>query len=363
MRGRGRRRGRGRGRGRWSTRGRGQGNSRVAAEPADRAFMCAKIGDKVEVRSDEEGFIGAWYAAEVVHTESSSACIVEYEQLLSDDGFPLQELVLLSNLRPRPPTLPARSSWLQGHFVEAYDRDGWWSGVVVHTLPDDLVLVRFRTTGEELPFRPSLLRGLQNWDNGAWTDLTQAGQPDEDHFMDATDTMNGSASPDYHAELLRKRGRPRKTKLPSMDIPSILPEETSQVMEPDPEEMDAPMSLADPPVEAIRSHKALFGCELPSMEELPTLTSVNDHVASALDAFARHSGITMSTTRLELVAYQLLVKALRLKGPLNWNQERLLADVRLHLNITNADQTFILRELIPSSDGTNNAYKQISDCI
>ncbi|MCO5606141.1 hypothetical protein L7F22_060328 [Adiantum nelumboides] len=351
MRGRGRGRGRARGRGRSSIISKGQGKSRAsAAEDVEHALMpWAEIGDKVEVRSDEEGFIGAWYAAEVVHLDSRSTCVVEYEQLLSDDGLPLQEVVLLSNLRPRPPTLPARPFWLQGHLVEAYDRDGWWHGVVVRPLPDrDLVLVRFRTTGEEIPFHSSLLRGLQNWDDGVWMDLTQAGRPDEEDYMDATDT-NGSRSPLYHAELPRKRGRPRKPKLPSMDL-SVLPIEKSQLMEPEtePEQFETLLSLADTPVEAIQADKTLYGSELPSMEEPQTPTSANDHFTSALQAFTHCSGISKSTLRLELVAYQFLVKALRLKGPLNWNQERLLADVRLHLNITNAEQTFVLEGFMPS---------------
>lgn len=313
-------------------------------------------GDKVEVRSDEEGFIGAWYEAEVVHLESPSTCVVEYEQLLSDDGFPLQEIVLLSNLRPRPPPLSHRPSWLQGHLVEAYDRDGWWAGVVIHPLPDpDLVLVRFRTTCEELPFHPSLLRGLQNWDNGAWTDLTQAGRPDEEHFTDATD-LNGSFSPAHQSEP-RKRGRSLKDTLPRADRPSMIQEEVSQAMEPD--QNDDLIPYADQPVKAIRSHRRLYGCELPSMEE-QTPTCANDHCASALEASSDHPDCSTTKSRLEVVAYQALVKALRLKGPLNWNQERLLADVRLHLNITNAEQTFVLKALMPANDGRSHLHAEMA---
>lgn len=342
---RGGRKGRG-GRGPSTGRARWRNNA-AAAEEASHKWVV--IGAKVEVRSDEDGFVGAWFAAEVVHLESPSSCVVEYEQLLADDdaSSPLQELVSLHNLRPRPPALPACRTWLRGHLVEAYDRDGWWTGVVVHSLPElDLVLVRFRTTGEELSFCPSLLRGLQNWDNGKWTDLTQVGRPDKYQAADAVDA-NGSLSPPRMTEM-RKRSRARQSTQLNTDLPSLLPKEVSPAM--DTEQLDDVESIPESPVKDFKLCKKFNGYEYYDVEKSQVLRT-NGYLATTGELWSHQSELQKSKIRLELVAYQLLVEALRLKGPLKWDHELLLSDVRLHLNITSEEQTFVLNGFMPSKDG------------
>lgn len=333
---------RGKGRGeRAAKAGRRRWESRAAAAEVASCYSWVVIGAKVEVRSDEEGFVGAWFAAEVVHLESPTSCIAEFEELLADDASsPLQELVSFHNLRPCPPALPACYDWLQGHLVEAYDRDGWWAGTVVRSVPDeDKVLVHFRTTGEEISFHASLLRGLQNWDSGKWTDLTQVGRPDNYQEVTAADA-NGSLS-SLHMIEIQKTGCSRSREQFDVDLLSHFPKEVDQVRVTDSD------SIPELPVKKIKQHKKVNRHELCDSR----VQESNGSLATREEIWLNSPELPKQNFRLELLAYQILVEALRSKGPLKWEQERLLSDVRLHLTITSEEQTFVLKGFKPSQDG------------
>ena len=65
-------------------------------------------GDKVEVCSNEEGFIGSYYLATVVSRLDNGLYVVRYDTLLEDDGSqPLTETLFPNELRPKPPPLAA----------------------------------------------------------------------------------------------------------------------------------------------------------------------------------------------------------------------------------------------------------------
>ncbi|KAJ4976868.1 hypothetical protein NE237_001974 [Protea cynaroides] len=86
-----------------------------------------RIGDSVEVHSEEEGFLGSYYEAKVVDVTKNHVIVI-YKTLLNDDesGW-LRERVHFSEVRPRPPQLWS-SGFHQWDEVDAYDNEGWWVG-------------------------------------------------------------------------------------------------------------------------------------------------------------------------------------------------------------------------------------------
>ncbi|KAL6954305.1 hypothetical protein U1Q18_040841 [Sarracenia purpurea var. burkii] len=144
-------------------------------------------GSLVEVCSDEEGFKGAWYVATVIDTppplpSSSSASkkkaansnkfYVEYQSLLDDDGStPLREYIRAHLVRPLPP--PPSETELVPTFelydvVDAYYRDGWWTGVISRFVENSRFVVTFQNPPDEMEFGLPELRAHWEWLGGKW---------------------------------------------------------------------------------------------------------------------------------------------------------------------------------------------------
>ncbi|XAR58360.1 hypothetical protein NMG60_11013734 [Bertholletia excelsa] len=138
-------------------------------------------GSFVEVGCDEEGFKGALYVATIIDTPSRSASkkknpnhdkfYVEYQSLLEDDGSTLlREHVQAHLVRPLPPLLDSPSFELYD-VVDAFYRDGWWTGDVTRVLDNSRFVVTFQNPPDEIVFGLSKLRFHQEWVNGKWVRL------------------------------------------------------------------------------------------------------------------------------------------------------------------------------------------------
>lgn len=132
-------------------------------------------GSEVEVRSDEEGFKGAWFRATIVQSPASSAskkrkrALVEYKTLVTEVGSqPLKEQVDSAYIRPLPP-LVSDQNLEEGHIVDADYRDGWWTGVVHKVIKHNSKFsIFFENPPDVLEFDRDRLRLHQDWVAGIW---------------------------------------------------------------------------------------------------------------------------------------------------------------------------------------------------
>ncbi|GKV01424.1 hypothetical protein SLEP1_g13978 [Rubroshorea leprosula] len=131
-------------------------------------------GMRVEVRSDEDGFKGAWFAATIVEALGRDKYIIQYESLRTEDDKDfLKEEADAVQIRPYPPeTVVDHYKLLEE--VDALYNDGWWVGVISKVLPNSRYKVYFQTTSEELVFDHSQLRLHQDWIDGKWVVASQA---------------------------------------------------------------------------------------------------------------------------------------------------------------------------------------------
>lgn len=128
---------------------------------------------EVEVRSEEEGFVGAWYRAILEDSPTKSRRIklrVRYTTLLKNDcSAPLTEAVQQSFIRPVPPEdLYDGVVFVEGSVVDADLKDGWWEGVVAKKLEDEQYLVCFDTPPDILQFNRKQLRPHLDWTGSQW---------------------------------------------------------------------------------------------------------------------------------------------------------------------------------------------------
>ncbi|KAK9136648.1 hypothetical protein Sjap_007242 [Stephania japonica] len=131
--------------------------------------MEIKKGALVEVSSDEEGFIGAWFSAKVVKKIGNSKYLVEYQSLKTDDESDLlKEEADNLHIRPAPPKILQVNNFNYLEEVDAFYNEGWWVGVISKVINHQTYLVYFKETQEELEFKKSLLRLHQDWINGKW---------------------------------------------------------------------------------------------------------------------------------------------------------------------------------------------------
>ncbi|KAK0581481.1 hypothetical protein LWI29_014260 [Acer saccharum] len=133
-------------------------------------------GIEVEVTSDEEGFKGAWYRAIILESVPKSAskkrkkAHVEYKSLVTEDGSgPLTEYIDPAYVRPLPPQEESTNEVFEVHdVVDAFYRDGWWTGTVRKILEDGKYRVYFDNPPDLLEFEGKDLRAHWDWVDGNW---------------------------------------------------------------------------------------------------------------------------------------------------------------------------------------------------
>nr|XP_016456376.1 PREDICTED: uncharacterized protein LOC107780367 isoform X2 [Nicotiana tabacum] len=130
-------------------------------------------GSTVEVTSDEEGFKGVWFEATVLGASSpgskSKEVWVEYKSIVAEENGSelLKEVLHVSFVRPVPPVEKIERFELYD-VVDAFHKDGWWTGVVTRVLEDSRYQVTFDNPPDELEFGVSELRFHQKWVKGKW---------------------------------------------------------------------------------------------------------------------------------------------------------------------------------------------------
>ncbi|XP_010443603.1 PREDICTED: uncharacterized protein LOC104726435 isoform X2 [Camelina sativa] len=146
------------------------------------------VGEKIEVRSLEEGFLGSWYLGTVIAAKRRRRRCIRYDNILSDDGTDyLVETIDVSDvveglesdctdvsdtfrgrLRPVPPKLEVDKSKLAyGLCVDVFFSEAWWEGVLFdHDNGSERRRVFFPDLGDELDADLQSLRVTQDWSEG-----------------------------------------------------------------------------------------------------------------------------------------------------------------------------------------------------
>jgi len=118
-------------------------------------------GTTVEVRSNEDGYLGSWYTATVVRSAGVGKFLVEYRNLKTDDESNLlRELANEEDVRPCPPEIPQNCRYEVLQEVDAWHNNGWWEGVISEVLEECKYIVYFASTSQKSVYFNFHLRGL-----------------------------------------------------------------------------------------------------------------------------------------------------------------------------------------------------------
>ncbi|KAJ7948438.1 Agenet-like domain-containing protein [Quillaja saponaria] len=132
-------------------------------------------GDKVETCSQDDGFQGSYFEAEIISNliknKTGNLYVVQYKNLLEDDeSGPLIGTVYEKEVRPLPPKITNTcDGFALYEKVDAFDKDGWWEGIISGKIADsDYYYVYFDYFVEETAYPISSLRVHQDWVGGKW---------------------------------------------------------------------------------------------------------------------------------------------------------------------------------------------------
>lgn len=138
------------------------------------------VGLRVEVQTNEEDFKGVYFSATVLDPpkspkkngrRKSRKLYVEYQNLLAhEDGSDrLREFVDVAFVRPAPLVQEIVKGFEPDDVVDAFYKDGWWTGVVTRVVAGgERFVVTFSNPPDELEFGLNELRAHWDWVNGAW---------------------------------------------------------------------------------------------------------------------------------------------------------------------------------------------------
>lgn len=128
-------------------------------------------GMMVELRSDQEGYRGAWFGVSIkqLYYKKNGVChqvAVEYQDFTESDepnSKPLQEIVKKDHLRPFPPVFP-RKLWKERDAVEALHQGAWWIGFIKrYNSMANTYLVYFGCGQEDLEIHARDIRTRQDY--------------------------------------------------------------------------------------------------------------------------------------------------------------------------------------------------------
>lgn len=140
-------------------------------------------GSLVEVRIEEEGFEGSWYAAKIVQVLGEDKFLVQFRTIKVDTGEKFLKLEVEGrNTRPYPPDTIMVDNFSLYEKVDAFYNDGWWEGWISKVLTRGRYKVYFEHTDEEIVFEHTYLRLRQNWINSTWVMASQVYEY-ASHFM------------------------------------------------------------------------------------------------------------------------------------------------------------------------------------
>ncbi|CAK7326294.1 unnamed protein product [Dovyalis caffra] len=141
----------------------------IVGKAGDKMQPILRNGTLVEVKSDEEGYDGAWFGAIIVGSVGRNAFLVQYLYLVTEDETaPLREIANEQNIRPNPPEVQEVINFKLHEMVDAWHNEGWWHGVVSSVLNGFKYMFYFSSTADVMEFEHARLRPHQDWINGKW---------------------------------------------------------------------------------------------------------------------------------------------------------------------------------------------------
>ncbi|XP_040971050.1 uncharacterized protein [Gossypium hirsutum] len=334
--------------------------------------MRFKKGTKVEVLSKKEVPSGSWHCAEIISGNGHNYK-VRYEAYSNAVDKTIVEMVSRKAVRPCPPALVVSDNWVPGDVVEVFDNFSWKMATILAILEKKYVLVRL--LGSSLEFRVSkfYIRVRQSWQDNEWVVIGKveahaaAGQKlravERNERLYRLVAANPSVVEQVDAVAFPRDMLGEKYVHSSLNDKTGLSEVHGDWRKPNgavgcyfAETNDADSVTCSVGSCSVSSNNF---CRLPHCVSTGPIEVVDGQCSDAESFCPRgdEEGNCLLPTKEELAAlihkiklraYRCTLEALHASGPLSWEQEALVTNLRLSLHISNDEHLMELRNLISS---------------
>ncbi|KAM7265905.1 hypothetical protein ACFE04_003588 [Oxalis oulophora] len=322
---------------------------------------------KVEVFRKREAPPGSWHFAEIVCGNQCGDYTVKYTGARNRN---IVEKVCGKVIRPCAPLSEFSEKWVPGDIVEVFDGESWKMATVSKTLQKNQFLVRL--LGFSLEFKVSRvdIRVRQSWEDGKWVVIGQgsANCDNGKHDQRLCKTQNFSSQ-------VRKTNMQAKADCFSVENKTIIQGSRYGSIS---KNLKRSQAYENYHVEnCVGAAKKLRGLERRKSNDADTMTcsvgscsvfgsnvyqlprvgpsedfgSLSDAESCCQDEHEDGNGQKMAAEihEIELHAYRRTIGALHACGPLSWEQEELVTNLRLLLNISNDEHLLEIKSLISAA--------------
>uniref|UniRef100_A0A7N0T7S3 ENT domain-containing protein n=2 Tax=Kalanchoe fedtschenkoi TaxID=63787 RepID=A0A7N0T7S3_KALFE len=360
------------------------------------AIMKFTKGCKIEVFSKRDVSLGSWRPAEIISGNGHNYT-VKYDRFLADE--PVIGWVSQKAIRPRPPV--KTSDWLCGDIVEVFNNFSWKLATILKGLGKKQVLVKLHGSSEDLMVSMDYIRVRQSWEDDKWIVTGKRSlncedgkeyemQTDSKHRLKISslywpteyESYERAAKRYRHAENEGQTYRVTEDLIPSSDhaysMPSLCKMEgkkhgrTSLIIR---FPVIAQRNESNHSVDSLSSVSSDSNdedsdwCSVGSCSTTDSWRQfmnygladdsngdLSDAESSCVSSRDEHHLILESVKeaaagrihQLELHGYRCTLQALHASGPLSWEQQSLISNLRLSLNISNDEHLMELKSLLSS---------------
>ncbi|VFQ78740.1 unnamed protein product [Cuscuta campestris] len=297
--------------------------------------MRYKKGNLVEVLDESKPPFGSRRCAEVVG-KTGDDYVVRYNA--QDTSGVFLEMVPKKSIRPCPPLVELSGRWAPGDVVEVFLNCTWRMAIVSKVMKKKHILVRLVGSSNEFKVENCNVRVRQLWKDGRWA------------IVGKDPTKNLTNTSRVRSIITKSRANPRgkhERKLHNINVPCIGFSRTRKRglwTHTHPRREDDNGAKSD----SANVCSSVGSCS-------GAATSPKFSVGPACDTDARESegeSVREEIHRLELRAYRATIEALYASGPLSWEQETLITNLRGYLNISNDEHSLELRNLISNASSS-----------
>ncbi|XP_047324883.1 uncharacterized protein LOC124928676 isoform X1 [Impatiens glandulifera] len=292
--------------------------------------MRYKKGCKVEVRSYKTMLI-SWQCAEFI-SGSDHSCLVKFESKKEEAVF---ERVSWNDIRPCPPSSveDIDLQFVSGDVLEVFDHGSWLTAVVLKVLNKGCYSVRLLGSSKELKIHKSRIRLRLSWQHEKWLSVGQGSRRNQ-HFK-----------PNGVRNILKFKLRQIKKDF----IPFEDNERYRRKVD------DGDFYPKEKPGEKGKHYSSFNdyddnddACSVGSCSVVISGNTKNGVINY------NEKNIGAKVRSLEKYAYRSTLVALFASGPLSWEQEVMLTNLRSTLHISDDEHLVELRNLLSSEKDTES---------
>uniref|UniRef100_A0A0D9ZEE2 ENT domain-containing protein n=1 Tax=Oryza glumipatula TaxID=40148 RepID=A0A0D9ZEE2_9ORYZ len=259
----------------------------------------------------------------------------------------------------QPAVVQTRCRWIIGDVTEVLDRNTWKLGKIAKMLKNNYFVIRladciqlkeFHISSLRVPASPHSNNQYSVADKKSEAKLAQRGQIPSDALPGRTNKKRKSTA-DTSFNPRKRTSRPENASRACV-LDGSTTQNRFQFIREEAECSVASCSINDPDTTFTNAKKLQsLGFPDDAMSACPCTSGMEDDDAAAAAAAEEDDDdepAAIAVHELELEAYQSTMRALYASGPLTWEQESLLTNLRLSLNISNEEHLLQLRRLLSS---------------